>query len=1549
MIITALVCNSVYVNESVIREGEDKEVTIESQLFNLKASLKFKLSFEEPGLRVCLKEGIREAEGVYEASDFLVAEDGVILLKTDYEETLYLSVFFSGAEGRCLRYDCQDVSRIGLGRAQKQTICVPSLKLLSLDHLSIEKEGKESFLNVFGGNGCYLNKYYIRKGERKKLFYSDEIILQGMKLVWLKENLIIIFYCDKEMLGSLGGSLLIRLKPSELCMPPPARLCHSIKDISAKDIAINDSSVTDLSVIDPSATDSFVADSIIEDIHPIPRTIRRLDRTPVELDAPPNKIEIRDESVFMTIGPAFTMAVPMALGSGLAIYGNKAGGSGGTFVYTGLITAVSAALLGAVWALANLRRRKKDEQRKERRRKKAYEKYIGGIEERIRQKYMHNRDVLNYMYPPADSLMINHDRAYLWNRLKGDEDYFAIRIGIGDNPDESVRVEIPKERFSVENDALSRLPTLLKTKYGKLKEVPILFDLSLNSLFGIVAENGRELEKLACLMIIQLCVFISASRLKLFVVVRKGIICESRIRLLRFLPHLKGRDSYNLYFSSADTQKLREDLKTEAEASAKSGSVADFIIFSDDYTSVKELRDLYDDIKIVLLAQSYNGLPGELSRIIQNDKSFKGIVNTRDSRDNREVMFDRLDFSILGGFARKLASISMREDDIHIPIPDKVLLEHIFEMPPESMGPVIIGNWKRNNTINSLRVPIGVSKDRRIVYLDLHESFHGPHGLVAGMTGSGKSEMLQTIILSIAMTFSPEKASFFLIDYKGGGMAELFKELPHLSGCISNLSGNNIYRAMVSIRSENERRQKLFLDSGVNRISEYEKKHIAGQVTEPLPHIFIIIDEFAELKKNEPEFMRELVSVAQVGRSLGVHLILATQKPQGTVDDSIWSNTRFRICLRVQDKQDSYDMLHKPDAAFLKDVGRAYLQVGNDEIYEEFQSAYTMAARKNTAAQNRVVFYDSYGSKTEGSNRLMRQAAGTEDLAVPKTDGNKGDSDSEKYMPDAAEAGNPLNKGGETDFEIAKKLIIAGARALKLKYAKKLWMQELPKELEANRSFKAKTYTYCLGLYDAPRRQKQDDLTVSLLTGGHHIILGRTGSGKSTFLETLLYEFLIFENPSTLNVYVIDFSNGLLSGFLESFLLGAYFTEEDEQGIRNLFYMLKKEMQRRKAEYKGINFAMRKELKEDIYAIVLLIDNYGAFRQKTREKYDESVQELLKNGEAYGIYLIITGGRVGPSDIPAKVHEICKSVICLSMTDRMNYSQSLRLLRCEVYPDEGCAGRGIAIVGPELLEFQTAICFLGNEYERRRKLKTLIEDKNKEYAKDRARPVPVIPSKPVLADILDAVTRDKELTLEAGKGRLPIGYKNESGEILFIPFDTLSAFLVSGRKKSGKTNLLRIIKSVASSFGMDYTEADDLGSLKDRLSDRERKGLIIIRNLPAFFESFYSNNYNAQEETEMLELLDKNREEPEKCIVFECSRDDYPLMAGRKLFEALKEEIYGIHLGGMINDQNFFEFSELSFTEKNVQKNAGEGMMPFISRELFSGEVKIPLWEPMDL
>lgn len=218
--------------------------------------------------------------------------------------------------------------------------------------------------------------------------------------------------------------------------------------------------------------------------------------------------------------------------------------------------------------------------------------------------------------------------------------------------------------------------------------------------------------------------------------------------------------------------------------------------------------------------------------------------------------------------------------------------------------------------------------------------------MIAGGTGSGKSEFIISYILSMAINYSPDEVAFILIDYKGGGLADAFVDkkkgiyLPHVVGTITNLDGASINRSLLSINSELKRRQTVFknaksaTEEGTMDIYDYQKLYRLGKVSEPMPHLFIISDEFAELKKQQPEFMDELISTARIGRSLGVHLILATQKPSGVVNDQIWSNTKFRVCLKVASKSDSQEMLKRPEAAEIKNTGRFYLQVGYNDFLQ---------------------------------------------------------------------------------------------------------------------------------------------------------------------------------------------------------------------------------------------------------------------------------------------------------------------------------------------------------------------------------------------------------------------------------------------------------------------------------------------------------------------------------------------------------------------------------------------------------------------------------------
>lgn len=258
----------------------------------------------------------------------------------------------------------------------------------------------------------------------------------------------------------------------------------------------------------------------------------------------------------------------------------------------------------------------------------------------------------------------------------------------------------------------------------------------------------------------------------------------------------------------------------------------------------------------------------------------------------------------------------------------------------------ILEQWAKRKE-HTLAAVLGWEEDGERITLDAHEKGDGPHGIVAGMTGSGKSELLLTYILSLAVSYPPEQVSFFLIDYKGGAMAKAFRDLPHICGVMTNLEEASLQRVRISLAQELRLRQQLFQEQmqrhNVSSMSLEEYARCRQDSDLPLGHLFLIVDEFAQLRQEHGEFLADLQRIARIGRSLGIHLLLCTQKPAGVIDDQIWSNARFHLCLRVQDENDSREMLHRNDAAHLRKSGEFLLQVGNDERFVHGQGAYANA------------------------------------------------------------------------------------------------------------------------------------------------------------------------------------------------------------------------------------------------------------------------------------------------------------------------------------------------------------------------------------------------------------------------------------------------------------------------------------------------------------------------------------------------------------------------------------------------------------------------------
>ena len=458
--------------------------------------------------------------------------------------------------------------------------------------------------------------------------------------------------------------------------------------------------------------------------------------------------------------------------------------------------------------------------------------------------------------------------------------------------------------------------------------------------------------------------------------------------------------------------------------------------------------------------------------------------------------------------------------------------------------------------------------------------------------------------------------AFLLIDYKGGGMANLFKNLPHLLGTITNLDGAQSMRALASINAEIHRRERLFGEFEVNHINQYQKKFKNGEATEPLPHLFLISDEFAELKVNQPDFIKELVSIARVGRSLGVHLILATQKPSGVVDDQIWSNSRFKIALKVADRSDSNEMLHTPDAAEITQTGRAYLQVGNNEVYELFQSAWSGADYQPDKDDMGIEDHTIYLINELGQYEILNEdLSGLEDVDEIKEVPTELDAIvhhiqllcEEQEIPPVPQPWLPPLK---------ERIALDELEEVQPTVA---WTQEKP-------------LSVLLGMADIPQAQKQEAVSINLSKDGHILLYGSPGTGKTTFLQTAGMDLARKFSPKALTMYLMDFgTNGLaplskLPQVADTMLLDQ--TEKISKFVR----IMERELNRRKkllADYGvGTLDLYRQASGQEEPAIVILLDSYEAFKE---EAYEAELFKLLvrisREGLSIGVHLLMTAGR----------------------------------------------------------------------------------------------------------------------------------------------------------------------------------------------------------------------------------------------------------------------------------------------------------------------------------
>ncbi len=520
-----------------------------------------------------------------------------------------------------------------------------------------------------------------------------------------------------------------------------------------------------------------------------------------------------------------------------------------------------------------------------------------------------------------------------------------------------------QRKFTLDDDDLQEIMLAAAEEPRTLDDVPVGLSLVEHPVLGVIGDRPKARELVGGI-VTQLVALHGYDELKLIFIVDPAEAEDWEFA--RWLPHTWSDDRASRFVATnpEDLRRLaavlepelarREEMRQEEDPADVSPH---YVVFALD----KELAGKSDFIArilgqktplgfyVVALYDELHKLPRECRAVIEVGAEGTRLYDKQDTTGAfRAVRSDIAVANDARQLAIRLANTHLDTMTSAFVLPGMLSFLELYGVGKvEHLNP--LARWRESNPVVSLEAAVGVGANGELLLLDVHEKRHGPHGLIAGMTGSGKSEFIMTYILSLAVNYDPEEVAFVLIDYKGGGMANALGGLPHIAGTVTNLDGAAINRSLVSIQSELKRRQAIFNEAGVATetsnldIYKYQSLYRDGVVSEPLPHLLIVSDEFAELKSQQPEFMSQLVSAARIGRSLGVHLILATQKPSGVVDDQIWSNSRFRVCLKVQEKADSMEVIKRPDAAALQATGRFYMQVGFDELFEMGQSAWAGA------------------------------------------------------------------------------------------------------------------------------------------------------------------------------------------------------------------------------------------------------------------------------------------------------------------------------------------------------------------------------------------------------------------------------------------------------------------------------------------------------------------------------------------------------------------------------------------------------------------------------
>jgi DNA segregation ATPase FtsK/SpoIIIE, S-DNA-T family len=1077
--------------------------------------------------------------------------------------------------------------------------------------------------------------------------------------------------------------------------------------------------------------------------------------------------------------------------------------AGALYAMTGRVRSILIAVMTPLMFLANHFNQKRQSGGRQLHEKRVFERQYEDLEERFYREQPIEVEVRNQEAPPVAEVFEHAMRLgpMLWTRRPEHWNFLGVRLG-------SCRAESRLTIREIESEESEGLPEFeerverLRERFRYVDDVPVYESLAASGSIGVAGPRGLAADALRS---ISVQLFGLHAPNEVVAVALCGADWTEQLDWLKWLPHTTSETNPFKDLPLADSapagaallNSLEEhvmkrtkaadprgpldehwtpmdygtDVSRAAETRKAQPAVSVIVIVTDDAPvdrpRLTQILERGADVGVhgVFVAPTVESLPAACRSFVDVTEGLADATagSVRAGEAKRPVVVEGVSLEYMSMFAKRLAPVidsSIVVNDSS-DIPNAVMLLSLVGDEVAADAGAVVDRWRQNSTIidrsgaqlprlkraGTLRAVMGQGASD-VMTLDLRTQ--GPHALVGGTTGAGKSEFLQAWVLGMAAAHSPDRVTFLFVDYKGGSAFADCVELPHCVGLVTDLSPHLVRRALTSLKAELHHREHLFNRKKAKDLLELEKR----QDPETPPALVLVIDEFAALAKEVPEFVDGVVDIAQRGRSLGIHLIMATQRPAGVIKDNLRANTNLRVALRMADESDSRDVV-------------------DDTVAASFDPSIPGRAIAKTGPGRLVPFQSAYAGGWSGKDDVVVAEVKVAELRFGST--------AVWEIERVAESDSEDEDLGPNDQKRIVRTMIDAAASAGIPAPRRPWLDDLDTTIDIISQPLEGDGKVLLGVADLPERQAQLPAYFDADRDGSMIVFGASGSGKSSVLKTIGTVAGLRPELGLAEVYGLDFGTGSLRALERLPHVGSVIDGDDAERVQRLLRSLDREMDRRAKAFADADAANLAEYRTIVdpkaTRVFLLIDSFPEFRKDweipaARSPFYRMFMRVLSEGRNLGVHAVLAADRAG--SVGGSVTGNISRKIVLRLADPNGYLY-LGVAR-DVLDESSPAGRALL----DGAETQLAVIGgTGNVAEQAKVLDQIAADLRASGVAD-VDEIGALPTRVAQVDMPDTVEAQPVFGV-AEDTLAPRG------------FDPVGTFAIVGPPQSGRTNALRAL------------------------------------------------------------------------------------------------------------------------------------------------------------